>query len=174
MLSGNYEPSWKGIVLYNILDFIIVSLKCLFPDLKKAIICLHGVVLKSPRPQCQNQVMTFKLSSARLTTESSMVLMPLWLMSSVVRFLHTGMTAVTGQPDSAPSASHCENSLASGTRMDWRRPETTRALETRRARGRGILAGDSPSWFPWSGGDSEWPDSTSETTDLESAESCTH
>lgn len=62
---------------------------------------------------------------ACLTTELSMVLMQLWLMSSVVRFLHTGMTAVTGQPDSAPSGSHCENSLASGTRIAWRKPEHT-------------------------------------------------
>lgn len=60
---------------------------------------------------------------ACLTTDLSMVSMQLWLMSSVVRFLHTGMTAVTGQPDSAPSASHCENSLASGTRIDCSLPE---------------------------------------------------
>ncbi|TNN60734.1 hypothetical protein EYF80_029078 [Liparis tanakae] len=60
---------------------------------------------------------------ARLTTESSMAAMPLWLMSSVVRLPHRGMTAVTGQPDSAPSASHWENSLDSGTRIAWRRPE---------------------------------------------------
>lgn len=54
-----------------------------------------------------------------------MVLMQLWLMSRVVRFLHTWMTAETGQPDSAPSASHCENSLASGTRIDWRSPSAS-------------------------------------------------
>lgn len=57
-----------------------------------------------------------------------MVVMQLWLMSSVVRFVHTGMTAVTGQPDSAPSASHCENSLASGTRIDWRVSEVTQYM----------------------------------------------
>lgn len=57
-----------------------------------------------------------------LTTELSMLLMQLWLMSRVVRFLHTGITAVTEQPDSAPSASHWENSLASGTRIDCRTP----------------------------------------------------
>lgn len=56
--------------------------------------------------------------AAGLTTEPSMARMQLWLMSSVVRSLQTGMTAVTGQPESAPSGSHWENSMASGTRMD--------------------------------------------------------
>lgn len=60
---------------------------------------------------------------ASLTTDLSMALMLLWLMSSVVRVLQTGMTAVIGQLDNSPSASHWENSIASGTSIDCRQPE---------------------------------------------------
>lgn len=59
-----------------------------------------------------------------LTTDLSMVRMLLWLMSSVVRALQTGTTAVMGQSDASPSASHWENSSASGTRMDCRRDQS--------------------------------------------------
>lgn len=58
-----------------------------------------------------------------LTTDLSMALMRLWLMSSVVRLLQTGTTAVMSRSDFSPSASHWENSLASGTRMACRQPE---------------------------------------------------
>lgn len=59
-----------------------------------------------------------------------MVLMLLWLMSNVVRVLQKGMTAVIGQSDNSPSATHWENSFASGTSIDCRQPEQISCLGT--------------------------------------------
>lgn len=63
-----------------------------------------------------------------LTTDLSMALMRLWLMSNVVRVLQTGMTAVIGRSDISPSASHSENSFASGTSINCRQPEGYQGL----------------------------------------------
>lgn len=54
-----------------------------------------------------------------LTTDSSMHIIRLWLMSSVVKFFQVGITAVTGQSDDTPSATQWSNSEASGTSISW-------------------------------------------------------